>query len=253
MSTNNNSIHAGNNSDNLELSLLSCLATAGTTGRADVFTKCTSVLKKPEFFLNINYRHVYECILRLADRGNNFDKTLLAEEIKTCGQESVVEMGILDSVYGLQVDVDTTEEYARRISDKYTRAKVVECAITMTGMANQSMGTGFRAAELGKKMLKELLRGCADQQAVHIGDVVPTVIDEIKSSESSLIPTGIGNLDKIIGGVMPGEFIVLAARPSMGKTSLGLKICMTQAAKGVPSHFVSLEMKKEQLIPDFPY
>ena len=62
------------------------------------------------------------------------------------------------------------------------------------------------------------------------------------------IPTGFTDLDRITSGLQPSDFIVVAARPSMGKTSLCLNIAQYAASQGVPVALFSLEMSKEQLV-----
>ena len=63
------------------------------------------------------------------------------------------------------------------------------------------------------------------------------------------IPTGFRDLDRITGGLQPSDFVVVAARPSMGKTSLCLNIAQYVAVnEGKPVALFSLEMSKEQLV-----
>ena len=73
---------------------------------------------------------------------------------------------------------------------------------------------------------------------------------EIRSSEGDLIgiPTGFKDLDERLGGLRPGDLIILAARPAMGKTALALNLVLTQLASRKPVVYVSLESSKERLL-----
>lgn len=61
------------------------------------------------------------------------------------------------------------------------------------------------------------------------------------------VQTGLADLDDKIGGLVPGDLVIVGARPSMGKTAVGLQLAMNAAMRGEPSMFVSLEMSKTQL------
>ncbi|MBT8763084.1 replicative DNA helicase [Desulfohalobiaceae bacterium Ax17] len=83
----------------------------------------------------------------------------------------------------------------------------------------------------------------------HIKDVVLSVVDNlIMSNENTLgIPSGFVDLDTITGGFKPSDLIIIAGRPSMGKTAFALTCILNIALQSIPVAFASLEMSKEQL------
>ena len=77
------------------------------------------------------------------------------------------------------------------------------------------------------------------------------IADAYQNDGMAGTPTGIAALDKQIGGMKPGDMIVLAGRPSMGKTALALGLAWSVAEQGIPVFFGSLEMTAEALLPRF--
>lgn len=90
----------------------------------------------------------------------------------------------------------------------------------------------------------------------HSGDVV-TVSEGLRSlaesmrstmgRDSSGVPTGIGSVDSMLGGLFPGDLVILAARPSVGKSAFGFQVAEHAATSGCVSLFVSLEMGNDDL------
>ena len=86
-----------------------------------------------------------------------------------------------------------------------------------------------------------------------VSDIADRIFDEIRRAansdeEYSGIPTGIHDIDRMLFGLQPSDLIILAARPSMGKTTFGLNIALNAAMNGVGVFFASMEMSKEQLV-----
>ena len=88
-----------------------------------------------------------------------------------------------------------------------------------------------------------------DNSICHIQDAVNSIINNlILSNENILgIPSGFTDLDEITNGFKPSDLVVVAGRPSMGKTAFALSCILNIAAQGIPVAFCSLEMSKEQI------
>jgi replicative DNA helicase len=145
--------------------------------------------------------------------------------------------------------VDNAVEYARRLRDNTLRVKLQETASEVLQHAKQGELTG---AELLSMALAGLSMLDAEQpeQARTIGEVIKRrmqQLDEIARQralglhELSGFPTGVSILDEKIGGWQPGIVSLIAARPGMGKSSLGLATADASSAKGYGVHVFSLE------------
>ncbi len=87
----------------------------------------------------------------------------------------------------------------------------------------------------------------AGQQTIHSAGLKLIQECEVEKNKKRSAETGIWAIDSAIGGMMPGELIVLAARPGIGKTSLAMQIAIHNATKNRKALFVSLEMRAEEL------
>lgn len=79
-----------------------------------------------------------------------------------------------------------------------------------------------------------------------LGNILPRAIANLQKSRDAIVPTGLHELDNIVTGFEPGDFVVVGARPSMGKTALALNI-LRNASRHIPCAMFSLEMGAEQL------
>lgn len=81
----------------------------------------------------------------------------------------------------------------------------------------------------------------------HIGSTILETLDAIGSSNRKRTPTGFDGLDGLIGGVRPGQFIVIGARPGMGKSAFALNVCDNIASAATAVGYVTLEMSQQEL------
>lgn len=124
----------------------------------------------------------------------------------------------------------TAEKGAPRTHGEYVQAKLSKARLSLANAEARMGGTGT-----------------LDRTAA-INSLMATIEAAYKSGSAvSGIATGIGRLDAMLGGLRPGEVTILAGRPSMGKTALGVTIAWNIAKAGIPVMFFSLEMSTEQL------
>jgi len=99
--------------------------------------------------------------------------------------------------------------------------------------------------------LTDLIKSNLKGETSHISQITPETTQSIEERERhglSGIPTGISNVDHILGGHQKGDLVYIAARPGMGKTALALSVALNMAQSGYPVAFFSLEMSRAQLV-----
>lgn len=110
--------------------------------------------------------------------------------------------------------------------------------------------TGFVAEAEDK--LASVMADSGDNGAVHLGNLVAELMDRIdRRSQTGVpegVPTGLLDLDSVLTTLRPCELVVLAARPSVGKSALAAQIAVSAAKKGVGTFFASLEMSGVELV-----
>ena len=130
-------------------------------------------------------------------------------------------------------------------------AIIIECHARRT--AKQALADALAAIEAGEDVLEAIATSEAALRSVVIeGDDEPIGFDEAGSRflaniDRKALMTGLTALDARLGGLSPQELIILAGRPSMGKTALAAQVARNVAMAGGVVHFASLEMSAEQL------
>lgn len=111
------------------------------------------------------------------------------------------------------------------------------------------------ADDLLSCMVRDVETAASDRERSRLrslSDLLPEVVGELQRLHREKIdpgvPTGIAGLDRLLGGLQPGDLYVIAARPSMGKTALAMSIAVEAAARKFPSLVYSIEMESEALV-----
>jgi replicative DNA helicase len=219
----------------------------------DAVRRCSDLLAPSDFYREA-HRRIWEAVTTLANAGQAVDMITVGEELTRCGQ--IEQIGGLSYLADLTAAVPATANapyYARIVAEKALLRELLraagEIAAAVTSgeedsdaLVDRAETRIFQIAEARRSgnpyvPLKDaLMRAFAslEQMYEHKGRVVG-------------VPSGLGALDKLTTGFHPSELIVLAARPSQGKTALALNMAMAAAHEGRSVGFFSLEMPAEQL------
>ena len=213
----------------------------------------TEILTPADFYLP-HHATIYEAMVALYERGEPIDKVSLAEELRR--RKLLDDVGGVEFLSRLVNVVPTTasaEYYARLVTDKAVQRALITAGARITTLGFEPTDDVVETLDrceqmifdIGKRQaggftpVKELLKPAFEQ------------IDKLYHQKGTVtgVPSGFNRLDQITTGFQPGELIIIAARPSMGKTSLCLNIAM-HAAKdaGKTVAIFSLEMSNETLI-----
>lgn len=194
---------------------------------------------KPEYFYSSKNRMIFDFIVK--NRCTDF--LVLCEMFKND----------VDYLVEISENVSPTAYLDGEIAvlkDKYERRKIIQTSYEQIAEAYDNFEV--KAAEISDKIISEL--SCLDSyecNPVHIDTVVPGVFDtfeKITAGHTSLgLKTGISDVDEIIGGLIDDEMVLIAGRPSMGKTSFALQIALHNAKQGIPVLIFSIETSNEQI------
>jgi len=217
-------------------------------------TRVLEILK-PEDFYRENNAQIYRAASELFRQGEPIDNITLADEL--------TRMGVLERVGGrahlamLQEGVPTAaniEYYARIVKAKAQKRRLISAGGTVTGL-------GFDDAIEADEALNEAQRAVYDIADQRVGTKLEILYPLLKEAMERVdaqmargtgvlgVPTGFHDLDRVTSGFKNSDLIVIAARPSMGKTSLATAIALHAAVNAqIPTALFSLEMSKEQLV-----
>jgi len=213
------------------------------------------VIRDDSFYVE-KHRIIYTIIRELADRHEPVDLISVASRLK--------EQGHLDSVGGRSYLTELTNAVPSSTNIGYygdivTRKSVLRTLIE-TGDFVSSMGYSEAADledtldQVEKRVFGITTNSSSAKKFQGIGSILPKTKETIarlhaSSDELRGVSTGFDSMDKLLAGFMPADLIILAARPSMGKTALSLDIARNSALKhGTHVGFFSLEMSSQQLV-----
>jgi replicative DNA helicase len=208
----------------------------------------------PEDFYRENNGQIYRAALDLFAAGEPIDNVTLAAQLQT--------MGMLDRVGGrtqlasMQSAVPTAaniEYYGRIVKEKAYKRRLISAGSNIAGFGYDD---GVEAEE-AINQAQSLVFGVADDRDQRelarlydlLGPAMERISLQMESGQGVIgVPSGFHDLDRMTGGFKDSDLIIVAGRPSMGKTSLALNIALHAALEGKKSVAIfSLEMSKEQL------
>ena len=206
-------------------------------------------------FFTTDHQLIYAAILAVYDRVSNADPLLVADELKRTNQ--INRTGGAGYLYELQapiVETESTEFYADILREKSTRRQLIQAGATIRELAQDE---SIELAELlnqSQESVFEIGQNDTQRGFQPINPLVTTNIDAIeklfhKQERLLGVPTGFMDFDHMTSGLQPGNFIIIAARPSMGKTTLVLNMAQNIAIdQEVPVAIFSLEMPAQDIV-----
>ena len=207
---------------------------------------------EPSSFDLPRHRILYESYLQLAAKQQAIDLVTLRNHLLESQQlDAVGGMGQIAQIADAVPTAANVEHHARIVRDKHlSRSLIRSCEqIASRGYEGQPIDELLEQAE--RDVLKIAL-GSADVGFTSMAQEVKPAfeyIERVQSGDVTGVRTGYEKLDQMTGGLNPGDLVVLAARPSMGKTALALDIARNHAiSDGGSIAFFSLEMSKQHLV-----
>lgn len=220
----------------------------------DAAVAASESLTKEDFYDRMN-GILFDTMRSLCEAGKAIDLVTLQDALKK--QDLPEEFSTMAFVRELLTSVPTSanvKEYARIVREKATLRRLIHTASEIENdcyMGQREMGEILDSAE--KEMFK-VLQQRSEEDYVPIRTVVYNTLEAISAASKANgkvtgIETGFRDLDYKTSGFQNSDFILIAARPSMGKTAFALNICEHMALyKGLPCALFSLEMSSEQLM-----
>jgi replicative DNA helicase len=219
----------------------------------DLCDEVSLVARAEDFYSDANQK-IYAHLLDMHNSGGRIDHLLLVERLKKAGD--------LEAIGGLSYLLDVAQaapvaahavHYAKIVQEKATLRSLIGAG---TEILRDCYDAGIEAREMLSRAEEKVFailekRGIGD--VVSLRDVLHEALSRIDARmrhehDISGVETGFPDLDRLTGGLHDSELIILAARPSMGKTALAANIAEHVAVKGkITTLFVSLEMARLEL------
>jgi replicative DNA helicase len=208
---------------------------------------------EPADFYRTSHQKIYAAMTDLFNRNEPIDTVTVANHLKESGQlEQVGGAVYLARLLDVPPAVDAPH-YAGIIHDKAVLRRLIEKSNAIAKRCFLEQGNADDIVDYAEASIFEVTEKKARQAFYPLSKLIDGNIDflEEKQKNKSLVtgvPTGFTQLDNLTSGLQNSDLIILAGRPSMGKTALALNIARNAAVDGgVPVAIFSLEMSKEQL------
>lgn len=233
----------------VEASLLGCVLID-----PDAIVKIADIVISDDFYDN-SHRLIYESCIRLYEQQTPIDVITLSEDLRAEGNLNIV--GGVSYLTELTNSVPTAthaEQYASIVSTKSIRRRLIAASNEIAQIGHDEKRSINDLVEEAESKLFEVSQRHVKNDIISMEDILADSferLDGLHKDKGSIrgIPTGYKDVDNLLAGFQKSDLIVLAARPSMGKTALALNFAQNVSVdSGKVVLIFSLEMSKEQLV-----
>ncbi|MDO8682599.1 MAG: replicative DNA helicase [Armatimonadota bacterium] len=215
--------------------------------------KAGEILKQEDFYRTA-HQEIYDALWSLAERDQAIDLITIQEELRGRGKLEAVGgteylMALLDSV----PTAANIEYYAKIVEEKSIRRRLIEAATEVIGYAHSQEDDIEMLADRAEQLVFAVSQRRIGRYFNSVGDLVTEAWESIgrRYQEGKIISgleTGFEKLDYMTSGLQASDLVIIASRPSMGKTALALNIATNSAiSTKQPVAVFSIEMSSEQL------
>jgi len=238
--------------------LASCLLDLAGSGR-DLLIQLGSMGCRPEWFFKTSHQTIFKALQTLEKQEEPIDEILLAAHLKTTGE--LDDVGGIAAIYIMQNRIETPAHaiyWARIVKDKFLLRRLVRVGREAIEAAYNQYDDVPSLIASTEAELRELSEGATSQSTLRRADAIveenkATLLDKMNNPDrkADAVATHLDELNKVLpgGGLEEGTLVVIAARPSVGKTSLGMNFAEYAAVElGGEVLVFSLEMRDTSLI-----
>jgi replicative DNA helicase len=211
------------------------------------------ILSDQDFYREA-HRKIFKAMVELFERNEPADLVTLTNLLKERGQ-----LGSLGGASYLAELVDTVPmavnaaHYAKIVQEKASLRRLIEQAASITTRCFEDKGDVEEILDFAERSIFDISENKIKPSFYVLGDILTDTYKAVEEAYENKVlvtgvPTGFRGIDEKTSGLQPGDLIVIAGRPSMGKTALALNIARNASLEtGEPAAIFSLEMSKEQL------
>ena len=209
---------------------------------------------KSESFYKPAHRVIYDAMLELFKKNEPIDIVTVSEHLRN--EDKLEDAGGRAYINDLALNVVTTaniEFYAKIIQEKEIKRALINAGSEIVSMSYENEETDI-VLDNAQKLIFNIASQKDTSELVSIQDLVVSSYEQIEfrynnKDDLTGVTTGFYDLDALTSGLQKSDLIILAARPSMGKTALALNLAQNVALKGKKAVAIfSLEMPKQQLV-----
>jgi replicative DNA helicase len=222
----------------------------------DAIADVVEVLRAGDFYRPA-HQLIYDCVLDLYGRGEPADAVMVAAELERRGE--IRRVGGAPYLHTLIATVPTAANagyYAEIVAEKAILRRLVEAGtrIVQLGYAGADGADVNEVVDRAQASIYEVTERRMSEDYVALEELLQPTMDEIdaiasRGGSALGVPTGFVDLDEVTNGLHPGQMVIIAARPGIGKSTLGLDFCRSCSVRhGLTSVIFSLEMSRTEIV-----
>ncbi|MDQ2932841.1 MAG: replicative DNA helicase [bacterium] len=222
--------------------------------RSDVMHDIADIVGERSFYSN-QHKDIWAALFELHSKSIPIDLLSISARLKEKGiLEQSGGMTYLTELINSVPSSTNAEYYAEIVEKKHTMRELLKAAENITGLGYDEEADLHETLEKAEKALYAVTNKSGSHKFVALKDTLHEAwerLDHLHKTKGELrgVPTGFNELDNMLAGFQKSDLIILAARPSMGKTSLALDIARKTAVNHkIPVAIFSLEMSSQQLV-----
>nr|HID60169.1 replicative DNA helicase [Desulfobacterales bacterium] len=211
------------------------------------------IISEEDFYRDAHQK-IFRGMIELFEKNEPIDLITLANLLKEKGQlETVGGAAYLAELVDKVPMATNANYYARIIQEKAVLRRLISSAVSIANRCYEDRGDVEELLDFAERSVFEISENRVKPAFYSIGELLTEnfkTLDELYEKKSLItgVPTGFRDLDTLTSGLQPSDLIIIAGRPSMGKTAIALNIAQNASVKtGIPVVIFSLEMSKEQL------
>src|SRR5712692_9105302 len=211
-------------------------------------------LLQPEDFYRESHRKMFRAMIELSDRSEPVDVITLSDCLKNRGDlDAVGGSAYLTSLNDFVPTAANVSYYARIVREKAILRHLINAATEIATRGYEEQGNVEEFLDTAEKVIFDISEKKIKASFVAVRDMIKDTLKTVeklydRKEMVTGVATGYEDLDKLTAGLQPSDLIIVAGRPSMGKTAFSLNIGAHAAFAGVGVALISLEMAKEQLV-----
>ena len=213
----------------------------------------SELLSASDFYRD-RHATIYRAMLGLWGKGEPVDAITLSDELDERGElEAVGGRAKIAELAALVPAASNVEHYARIVREMATLRGLVQAGLSIARLGHERPGETPDLVDRAEQIVFELAQQRVTGDFAHIETLLKESFERIThlyeaGAEITGVPTGFRELDKLTSGFQPGNLIILAARPSMGKSALALCTAVNLGVRaGMPVALFTLEMSKAEV------
>ena len=216
-----------------------------------VIPTVSAILKSEDFFRE-EHKIIYDTILNLYVRKITPNMLTIAEELRRTNEIEKVGYGLIMSLGEVAFTTAYAENYAQTIKEKSSLRQLIKAGEEIVTEAYDDNKPVDEILDIAEKKIFNVTAKSGGTEMEIVQPILKRSFEKIQLAvENKGLPTGVSSgftdFDKVTSGLQKSDLILIAARPSMGKTALALNLALNAALKNNVVAIFSLEMSKEQI------